>query len=69
MSWWRKTFYRVFKCYVRLELRFVSYGEADRLIRETADLPEDQQWVIAREEDHNRIIGKAFIERRIRITE
>lgn len=68
MNWCRKLFYRVFKCYMRLELRFISYGEADRLIRESANLPEDQRWEIAREEDHNRLIGKVFIERRVRIT-
>lgn len=68
MKWYLKLLYRIFKRYQRLELKFTSYGEADQLIRATANLPEAQRWVIAPEEDHNHIIGKAFIERRVRIT-
>jgi hypothetical protein len=39
------------------ELRFVSYQEADRLMRE------DATWKLAPEEDHNREIGMVYIER------
>jgi|SRR6266550_44382 len=41
----------------RLELRFVSYGEADKLIREG--------WQLAiPEEDNNHVFGWVFVERR-----
>lgn len=40
----------------RLELRFVPYyPDGDKLCREG--------WVIAKEEDHNRMIGFVFLER------
>ena len=43
----------------RHELRFVTYGEADRLILA------DPRWTIAPEEDHNRCIGMVYIRRRL----
>lgn len=43
----------------RLELRFLSYAEADKLIRETSGA-----WTIAKEEDNNRCIGWVYLERR-----
>ena len=42
----------------RLELRFLSYTEADRLIRETKGA-----WTIAPEEDGNRSVGMVYLER------
>jgi hypothetical protein len=42
----------------RLELKFVSYAEADRLIRDT-----NGAWSIAPEEDNNKTPGMVFIER------
>ena len=42
----------------RLELRYLSYAEADRLIRETQGA-----WTIAPEEDGNRVLGMVYLER------
>lgn len=42
----------------RLELRFVSYSEGDKLIRET-----NGAWTIAKEEDANRVPGWVYLER------
>ncbi len=42
----------------RLELRCLSYAEADRLIRETQGA-----WTIAPEEDGNRCLGMVYLER------
>lgn len=42
----------------RLELRFLSYPEADKLIRET-----NGAWTIAKEEDKNHCIGWVYLER------
>jgi hypothetical protein len=42
----------------RLELRYLSYAEADRLLEETDDV-----WTIAPEEDTNRVIGYVYLER------
>ncbi len=48
----------------------MSYTEGDRLIRESADKPEHEQWVLAiPEEDRNRAFGLVvYLERRERIT-
>ena len=52
ISWLKKLFYKP----KRLELRLVPYyPDGDRLCREG--------WVIAKEEDHNRMIGFVFLER------
>lgn len=42
----------------RLELRFLPYSEADKLIRAT-----NGAWTIAPEEDKNKIIGMVYLER------
>jgi hypothetical protein len=66
----RKIFFKVFKCYRRLEFKACSYAAADILIRQNEGKPENEQWVIAKEEDRNRAIGLfVFLERRERITE
>ena len=66
----RRIYYRLFKCYRRLEFKAASYPEADRLIRQNAGKPPSEQWVLAKEEDNNQAIGLiVFIERRERILE
>jgi hypothetical protein len=54
--------------YRRLELKFVSYIEGDKMIRENVGKPESEQWHIAKEEDTNRNYGTVYLERIIRIT-
>jgi hypothetical protein len=64
----RRAFLRVFKRYRRLEFRSCTYAEADALIRENAFKSERDQWVIAREDDRNLLVGACvFLERRERI--
>lgn len=58
---------RMFGVSNRIELRWVSYAEGDRLIRETASSPERDRWVIAKEEDTNPVIGMVYLERREKI--
>lgn len=42
----------------RAELRYLSYLDADKLIRET-----NGAWTIAKEEDTNRCLGWVYLER------
>lgn len=42
----------------RLEMRFLSYAEADKLIRDT-----NGAWTIAKEEDTNRYLDMVYLER------
>lgn len=66
----RKLWLRLFPKYVVHEQRFVSYADADKMIRESAEWPEIERWDIYPElEDKNRVIGSVFICRRTRITE
>lgn len=64
----RKLFFKLFKCYRRLELRIVTYAEGDKLLKESVGKPENEKWRIAREEDTNRVIGLVYLERKERIT-
>lgn len=64
----RKFWLRLFPQYRRLEAKFVTYRLADQMIRHTAELPEAQQWQIAKEEDDNTVPGYVHLERRERIT-
>jgi len=50
--------------YRRLELKFVSYIEGDKMIRANQGKPESEQWHIAKEEDTNRNYGTVYLERR-----
>lgn len=65
----RRLYFRLFKHYRRLELKFCSYTEADRLLRDSEGKPEPEQWRLAKEEDDNRTMGWVYLERRERITE
>jgi hypothetical protein len=47
----------------RRAVRFMTYAEADALIRR------DPRWRIAPEEDHNREFGKVYLERDLDETE
>ncbi len=63
----KKLFYRIFKCYRRLELRHVSYTEGDVMIRQNEGKPQSEQWVLAKEEDNNSLMGTVYLERKERI--
>ena len=65
----KKIYYKLFPHYRVLETRFVSYPEADKMIRLTEDSSESEKWVLAKEEDTNRIIGMVYLCRKIRIVE
>jgi hypothetical protein len=67
----RRLYFRLFKRYRRLEHRFVSYKEADRLIRATHHLPDEgDRWELALpEEDHNRVPFMVHLCRQVRIVE
>lgn len=64
----RKLFFKWFKFYKRLELRYVTYAEGHKLLEESVGKPENEKWRIAKEEDTNRIVGMVYLERRQRIT-
>jgi hypothetical protein len=53
--------------YRRLELRPVSYSEGNKLITESANKPESEQWHIAKEEERNFNYRVVYLERRILI--
>ena len=61
MKWLRKIYYRLFPTYRRLALVSVPYSLADRMIRENEGKPENEQWVIAHEEDVNITQSLSFI--------
>lgn len=63
----RKIYYKIFRNYTILETKFVPYGAGDKMIRETHDKPEREKWVLAKEEDTNRIIGMVYLCRKERI--
>jgi hypothetical protein len=63
----RRLWLKWFPVYERLDLQICSYAAADVMIRQSERKPEDQQWVIAKEEDTNHIIGFVYLERRRRI--
>lgn len=63
----RRLYYKLFKRYRRIELKFVSYTEGDKMIKETWDKPENEKWGLAKEEDNNRIYGMVYLERKERI--
>lgn len=54
--------------YKRLELKLVSYPEADKMLKATWNKPEAERWVLAtKEEDTNKMYGMVYLERKIRI--
>jgi hypothetical protein len=63
----RNLYYSIFKRYTVLETKFVTYQEGDKMIKETHDKPEKERWVLAKEEDTNRIIGMVYLCRKVRI--
>lgn len=63
----KKLFYKIFKRYRRLELKFVIWPEADKMIKANEGKPASEQWVIAKEEDTNKAYGYVFLERKERI--
>lgn len=50
-----KSFLGIVKKPKRLELRFVSYHEGDKLVK--------AGWKIAKEEDHNHVFGMVYVEK------
>ena len=67
IDWIKKRFFK--PKYLRLEMKFCTYEEADKLIRGTAHKPEEEQrWVIAvPEEDGNTTPGWVYLERRMKL--
>lgn len=63
----RKLYYIIFKRYKRLEIKFVSYAEGDKMIRASVGKPEEEKWVLAKEEDTNKRYGFVYLERKVRI--
>lgn len=68
MKFLRRLYFKIFAHYILLERVFVSYAEADKLIRDNHGKTEPEQWVIdADREDGNHIYGMVHICRRERI--
>lgn len=63
----RTLYFRIFKRYTVFETKYVSYSEGDKMIRETADKPEEQRWVLDEEEDSNDTYGWVYLCRKKRI--
>ncbi len=53
ISWFKS----LFEKRKRIELRFLSYSQADELIKET-----NGAWTIAKEEDSNHLLGWVYLE-------
>ncbi len=66
----RRLYYRLFKRYRVLERVMVHYRQADRMLCDTAKLPEPQRWIIdIKREDANRGYGWVHLLRRERISQ
>lgn len=65
----RKIFFWIVPTYRRFEVGCFNYSDADKLIRESVGKPENEQWVIAPEEDRNRVVGIVYLESRERVWE
>jgi len=65
----KQLYYRIFKTYVVLETRLVTYSEGDKLIKESANKPDWEKWVLAKEEDTNSVYGTVYLCRKFRIVE
>lgn len=66
----RKLYFRIFRRYKRLELKYVSWTVGNEMIKGNANKPEPERWVLAKpEEDNNHRVGMVFLERKKRITE
>ena len=63
----RKLYYKIVPTYKVLETKFVTYQEGDKMIRETHDKSEPDKWVLAKEEDTNRVFGMVYLCRKQRI--
>ncbi len=69
IAWIRKLFFSIIPVYRRLELKCFNFIDADELLRECQNEPEEWQWHIAKEEDYNTTIGTVWLERKKRIIE
>jgi hypothetical protein len=56
INWLKKTLFK--KKPKRIELKLLSWSDADNLIRRT-----NGAWTIAKEEDKNKVIGMVWLER------
>jgi hypothetical protein len=65
----RRWFLKHFPKYEWSDERMTDYERADKMIRDTAHLPEHERWDVSPREDSNRIIGIVWIGKRKRITE
>lgn len=65
----KKIYYKFFPTYNVLETKFVTYSQGEMLLRNSTNKPESEKWVLAKEEDTNRIIGMVYLCRRVRIHE
>lgn len=64
-----RLYYKYFPNYTVLETKCVTYAEGDKMIKESADKPESERWVLAKEEDTNPVIGLVYLCRKVRIWE
>lgn len=66
-----KLYYKIFKRYEIIERKFVTYFDADKLIKDTHHKEdESERWVLDTErEDHNKVLGMVFLCRKKRIIE
>ena len=62
-----KLYFKIFNPWIILETKFVTWDEGNTMIRDTQDKPDSSRWVLAKEEDYNRIIGMVYLCRKVRI--
>jgi hypothetical protein len=65
----RRLFLRWFPQYRILDTQFLSWHEADELMRQNEGKPESERWIVSKLEDNNHFIGYVYLERRERIWE
>lgn len=69
MSTISRLYFKLFKHYRRVELRYTTYLQAERLLATNAGASEREQWRLAKEEDYNHVPGLVALERVERILE
>jgi hypothetical protein len=63
----RKIYFKLFPTYRVLRTVFVTYEVADEMIKLSEGKPENEQWVLAKEEDTNHLIGFVYLCKKERI--
>lgn len=66
MNFFTKLWFKIIPTYDRLELKFLNWTDADILLKQNSNKPDEEKWHLAKEENTNQIIGMVYLERKKR---